>query len=145
MIGLFCFVLAVLASPFKSKLRLEAENAVLRHQLNVLRRRLHGRVRLTNHDRWQAPFRYVAVDEFPDTLGTLKVYLAGEGENLWAASMICACGCGETIQLNLSKAARPCWEAEPHPDGTVSLSPSIWRRKGCESHFWIRRGQVDWC
>jgi len=43
---------AVLASPFKSKLRLEAENAVLRHQLNVLRRRLRGRVRLTNHDRW---------------------------------------------------------------------------------------------
>jgi hypothetical protein len=53
MIGLFCFVLAaVLASPFKSKLRLEAENAVLRHQLNVLSRRLHGRVRLTSHDRW---------------------------------------------------------------------------------------------
>ena len=51
MIGLLCFVLAVLASPFKSKLRLEAENAVLRHQLNVLRRRPHGRVRLTTHDR----------------------------------------------------------------------------------------------
>ena len=52
MIGLLCFVLAVLASPFKSNLRLEAENAVLRHQLIVLRRRLHGHVRLTNHDRW---------------------------------------------------------------------------------------------
>src|SRR5713101_6695306 len=52
MIGLLCFVLAVLASPFKSKLRLEAENAVLRHQLIVLRRKLHGRVRLTNNDRW---------------------------------------------------------------------------------------------
>jgi hypothetical protein len=39
MIGLFCFALAVLASPFKSK---EAENAVLRHQLIVLRRRLDG-------------------------------------------------------------------------------------------------------
>jgi transposase InsO family protein len=52
MIGLLCFVLAVLASPFKSKLRLEAENAVLRHQLIVLRRRLHGRVQLTNQDRW---------------------------------------------------------------------------------------------
>jgi transposase InsO family protein len=52
MIGLFCFALAVLTSPFKSKLRLEAENAVLRHQLNILRRRLYGRVRLTNHDRW---------------------------------------------------------------------------------------------
>jgi hypothetical protein len=52
MIGILCFVLAVLALPFKSKLRLEAENAVLRHQSNVLRRRLHGRVRLANHDRW---------------------------------------------------------------------------------------------
>jgi hypothetical protein len=52
MIGLLCFALAVLASPFKSKVRLEAENAVLRHQLIVVRRRLPGRVRLTNHDRW---------------------------------------------------------------------------------------------
>jgi len=52
MIGLLCFVLAILASPFKSKLRLEAENAVLRHELNVVRRRPPGRVRLTNHDRW---------------------------------------------------------------------------------------------
>src|SRR5277367_4045307 len=52
MIRLLCFVLAALTSPFKSKLRLEAENAVLRHQLIILRRRLHGRVRLTNHDRW---------------------------------------------------------------------------------------------
>jgi hypothetical protein len=52
MIGLLRFVLAILTSPFKSRLRLEAENAALRHQLMVLRRRLQGRVRLTNHDRW---------------------------------------------------------------------------------------------
>ena len=52
MIRLLCFVLAILASPFKSKLRLEAENTVLRHQLIALRRRLHGRVRFTNNDRW---------------------------------------------------------------------------------------------
>jgi hypothetical protein len=35
MIGLLWFVVAVLASPFKSKIRLEAENAALRHQLVV--------------------------------------------------------------------------------------------------------------
>ena len=52
MIALLCFVLAVLAAPFKSKSRLEAENAALRHQLIVLRRKVHGRVRLTNNDRW---------------------------------------------------------------------------------------------
>src|SRR5260370_886811 len=52
MIGLLCFVLAVLASPFKSQIRLEAENAALRHQLIVLRRKLRGRVKLANSDRW---------------------------------------------------------------------------------------------
>src|SRR5215510_10585854 len=52
MIGLFRFALCVLALPFRSKLRLEAENAALRHQLIVLRRRPRGRVRLTNLDRW---------------------------------------------------------------------------------------------
>src|SRR5216684_8325189 len=52
MIALIWFVLAVLASPFKSKSRLEAENAVLRHQLIVLRRKVRGRAQLTNNDRW---------------------------------------------------------------------------------------------
>ena len=52
MIALLCFVLAVLAAPFKPKSRLEAENAALRHQLIVLRRNVQGRVRLTNSDRW---------------------------------------------------------------------------------------------
>src|SRR6266550_1723753 len=70
MIWLLCFVLAVLASPFKSKLRLEAENAVLRHQLMVLRRRLHGRVGLTNHDRW---FFIQLYRWFPSILSVLTI------------------------------------------------------------------------
>ena len=52
MFALFGFILAILASPSKSKSRLEAENAALRHQLIVLRRKVRGRVRLTNNDRW---------------------------------------------------------------------------------------------
>src|ERR1700676_349873 len=34
------------------QVEIAAENAVLRHQLLVLRRRLHGRIRLRNNDRW---------------------------------------------------------------------------------------------
>ena len=70
MIGLFCLALAVLASPFKSKLRLQAESAVLRHQLIVLRRSLHGRVRFTNHDRW---FLIQLYRWFPSILQVLTV------------------------------------------------------------------------
>src|SRR6202047_5395706 len=70
MIRLLFFVLAVLASPFKSKARLEAENAVLRHQLIVLWRRLPGHVRLTNHDRWFFIWLYRG---FPSILQVLTI------------------------------------------------------------------------
>jgi hypothetical protein len=52
MTGLLLFVLAILVSPFRSKSRLEAENAARRHQLMVLRRKVQGRIRFTNNDRW---------------------------------------------------------------------------------------------
>ena len=51
MIGLILLALNLLAALFKSKSRLEAENAALRQQLVVLRRKVHGRVRLTRGDR----------------------------------------------------------------------------------------------
>ena len=70
MFGLFCFVLAVLASPFKSKRRLEAENAVLRHQLIVLRRKVPGQIRLTNNDRW---FLIQLYRWFPSILEVLTI------------------------------------------------------------------------
>ena len=70
MVALLCFVLAVLASPFKSKSRLEAENAALRHQLIVLRRKVQGRVRLTNNDRW---FLILLYSWFPSILNVLMI------------------------------------------------------------------------
>ena len=39
----------------KVEVRLEAENAALRHQLIILKRSRRGRVRLTNHDRLSVP------------------------------------------------------------------------------------------
>lgn len=90
-------------------------------------------------------FLGVRVEDVPDKLERAKVYLAGEGNNLWAAAMICPCGCGDVIELNLLKQARPCWTAREHPDGTVSLAPSVWRQKGCRSHFVLRHGRINWC
>jgi hypothetical protein len=70
MLALFCFALAILTSPFKSRRRLEAENAILRYQLNVVRRKLRGRVRLTNGDRW---FFIQLYRWFPSTIQLLAV------------------------------------------------------------------------
>jgi hypothetical protein len=51
MTDLFKLILAFLASLFKSRAELEAENLVLRQQVNVLRRRMPKRLALTNVDR----------------------------------------------------------------------------------------------
>ncbi len=50
MIALLWLFATILASPFKSNYRLEAENVALRHQVMVLRRQTRGRIRLTNLD-----------------------------------------------------------------------------------------------
>jgi hypothetical protein len=70
MIALLSFVVAILASPFKSKSRLEAENVALRQQLIVLRRKVKGRARLTNTDRW---FFVQLYRWFPSILEALSI------------------------------------------------------------------------
>src|ERR1700737_2118775 len=116
MIGLFCFVLAVLASPFKSKLRLEAENAVLRQQLIVLRRRLHGRVRLTNHDRW---FFYPAVS---------LVSIDPEGSHNHPARDARALAQGR-LSLLLALEVAPTGRATADRHGAARADPADERRK----------------
>ena len=51
MIPLLWLLLAILASPLKSKRQLEAENVALRHQVVVLWRQVRGLVCFTNFDR----------------------------------------------------------------------------------------------
>src|SRR3989475_7338741 len=51
MVGLIFLFLNLVSSLFKSKSRLEAENAALRQQLSVLQRKVRGRVQFTNSDR----------------------------------------------------------------------------------------------
>jgi transposase InsO family protein len=70
MIALLCFFLTLFASPFKSKSRLEAENAALRHQLIVLQRRVRGRVQLTNGDRL---FLVMLYRWFPSVLKAITI------------------------------------------------------------------------
>jgi hypothetical protein len=70
LIALLCFLLALFASPFKSKSRLEPENAALRHQLIVVQRKMHGRIRLTNGDRLFLVQLYRA---FPSVLNAITI------------------------------------------------------------------------
>ncbi len=92
-----------------------------------------------------APLKAVRVEELPEELDGKTLYTVGEAEHLWFAAMVCPCGCGETLYMNLLPDERPRWELTEHSDGTASLTPSVWRVKGCRSHFWLRHGMIEWC
>src|SRR4030088_3390301 len=70
MIDLLRLILAILASPFKSRAELEAENLILRQQINVLCRRMPKRPALTNIDRLLFVWVY---RWFPSTAGALAI------------------------------------------------------------------------
>lgn len=73
------------------------------------------------------------------------IYVVGEDGFFWFVAMICPCGCGEVLYMNLLRERRPSWSFSVETDGTITLTPSVWRQKGCRSHFYVRRGIVEWC
>lgn len=66
------------------------------------------------------------------------------GELYWALFR-CPSGCGEVISLPLRSPHVPKWRLSETSDGLPSLYPSVWRNKGCMSHFWIEEGRIVWC
>src|SRR5262245_48971828 len=63
-------IVALLASVFKSRAQLEAENLLLQQQITVLRRRMPKRPALTNVDRLVFVWLY---RWFPSTVGALAI------------------------------------------------------------------------
>jgi hypothetical protein len=91
------------------------------------------------------PLKTVRVEELPDALDANSVYIVGEGDYLWFVALLCPCGCGESLHMNLLPENRPRWELTENKEGNVTLHPSVWRKKGCHSHFFLRRGLIKWC
>ena len=57
--------------------------------------------------------------------------------------MVCPCGCGEQLVINLDKRAGPAWLFY-NKNKKYSLYPSVWRDSGCESHFILWDNRVLW-
>ena len=70
MTDLLKLILGVLASLFRSRAKLEAENLVLRQRINVLRRRMPKRPDLNNTDRFLFVWLYCW---FPSLLGAVAI------------------------------------------------------------------------
>ena len=78
-----------------------------------------------------------------DRISPKTIYIVSDKEFQAIAIMLCPCGCNSKIRLNLLPGNKPTWTVLSR-DGVPTLKPSIWRKVGCESHFFIRAGKVVW-
>jgi len=92
--------------------------------------------------RGRPQFHVTNVDDMPERLNDGMVYVVGSRQNPWAAVFLCPSGCGARVELNLLGEVSPAWRVVRHPDNTASIWPSVHRKVGCRSHFWIERGYV---
>jgi hypothetical protein len=91
-------------------------------------------------------YRPIWVDDLPEGMIKNSLYLIGFGKEFRCAALLCPCGCGDDIYLNtLPHDQEPSWRVFKDWDGNISVYPSIWRSKGCQSHFFITHGKVEWC
>jgi hypothetical protein len=92
------------------------------------------------------PYRtVVAKDVLPSRLTKRTLYIVEDDGYEEQVAMLCPCGCGRVLHMNLLPDERPCWKLIRHMDGSASLHPSVWRKKDCGSHFWFKKGKVQWC
>jgi len=63
-------------------------------------------------------------------------------EEFGTAAHLCACGCGAKIRTPLGPTE---WTVKNTRDGPT-LWPSVgnWQQR-CQSHYYIRRGEILWC
>lgn len=84
-------------------------------------------------------------DMLPTSLPSRDVVLLRDDGEDWSVGMRCPCGCGETIELMLLRKAKPRWDLRVDEEQRPTLRPSVWRKAGCRSHFWLRQGRIAWC
>lgn len=89
-------------------------------------------------------YKYQFVDDVPDQLRSGTVYLVGNQGYYWQNVMLCPCGCQQVLYMNLMDDYDPYWKYVIQGK-TISLNPSVNRLVGCKSHFFLRKGKIEWC
>ncbi|WP_425607668.1 DUF6527 family protein [Pelagicoccus enzymogenes] len=84
------------------------------------------------------------VDDWPKGFSQGVVYVQVASNGPWSLAFECPCGCREAIYLNLLKESRPAWNFEIRWFKGLTINPSVWRKVGCRSHFFVRQGEVVW-
>ena len=97
---------------------------------------------------WQRPeYRVKLVGDHPaaqDIEPGVMYVVGGKGYQKWAYFK-CPSGDGEITQLCLQQNRRPHWNVTSDFFGRPTVHPSVRQMEGSYAHYWIKRGNVEWC
>jgi len=93
---------------------------------------------------WSKPYSIQYVEDSINNPENKILYAIGTSDEPWQVELCCPCGCKDKIVLPVNESTEPRW-ALKIVNNKPSLSPSIWRSKGCKSHFFLKQGKIDWC
>jgi hypothetical protein len=63
-------------------------------------------------------------------------------QRLKSLKLLCPCGCGEAITVNLMPGHERAWTIDYKPKSGISLWPSVRLTSGCCSHFILRNNKA---
>lgn len=89
-------------------------------------------------------YKYTFVDDVPEIINSGTIYIVGNKGFYWQGVMLCPCGCKEQLYINFIEDQYPCWTYEILKRRRITLQPSLWRKTGCKSHFFVREGRIVW-
>ena len=96
-------------------------------------------------DIFDPPYKVAFGEDPAEQIDKKVLYVIGIKNEPWQVEFGCPCGCGDKIILPVNNQTRPRWNIKIDKNGIPTLSPSIWRTKGCKSHFFLRKGRIQWC
>ncbi|MDP2421335.1 DUF6527 family protein [Sediminibacterium sp.] len=82
--------------------------------------------------------------EIPDKIQKGTIYKIYNKDICWQMLMECPCGCNTLLYLNALPDYKPNWRLSTDKSGEISIQPSIHRKEGCCSHFFIKESRVLW-
>ena len=92
------------------------------------------------------PYNAEWVEDLPRKTTKNTVYVVGGRKYPFQATLTCPRRhCSQVITLDISPDIYPRWKITEHPEGVISLNPSInLNSLNCNCHYWLKRGRIYW-
>jgi hypothetical protein len=84
------------------------------------------------------------VDQCPDKHEPGVLYVAMDNGKPFFSEALCPCGCGEMFHLIFNQGETPSWIINIDEQNLPDISPSVLKTNGCRSHFFIKKGAIQW-